>query len=66
MNVIREGLEKNLDISFYDNSEFDWIQMEQIMLGLEANLDVSVYAKTYFDEEQMVRFITRFRCFFLC
>ena len=32
---IIKGLEKNLDISFYDSPEFDWIQIEQIMFGLE-------------------------------
>ena len=40
---ILEGLEKNLDISWYANSKLDKEQMQQIRLGLEDNLDVSIY-----------------------
>ena len=40
---IRYGLEDNLDVFQYANSEFSWEQMEQIKWGLEDNLDVSIY-----------------------
>ena len=53
MKEIREGLEKNLDISFYANSKYNWEQMFHIKDGLEENLDVSIYAKPEFDYEQM-------------
>ena len=43
MKEIREGLEKNLDISFYANSKYNWEQMFHIKDGLEENLDVSIY-----------------------
>ena len=50
---IRYGLEANLDVSIYANSEFDWKQMQTIRLGLIDNLDVSIYAKPEFDTSQM-------------
>ena len=31
MKEIREGLEKNLDISFYANSKYNWEQMFHII-----------------------------------
>ena len=50
---ILEGLEKNLDISWYANSKLDKEQMQQIRLGLEDNLDVFLYAKKEFNVWQM-------------
>ena len=52
-NQIKEGIEKNLDISWYANPEFNKDQMVQIRLGLEEKLDVSIYAKTEFNAWQI-------------
>lgn len=45
---ITEGLEDNLDVSWYAKAEYHWTQMEQVRLGLKDNLDVSIYAKKDF------------------
>ena len=45
MFQIRLGLLFNVDVLIYAKSEFDWLQMSNILQGLEENLDVSVYAK---------------------
>lgn len=50
---IEEGLQKNLDISFYANPVYLSIQMHQIRLGLEEGLPVEYYAKPYYDWFQM-------------
>lgn len=50
---IEEGLQENLDISFYTNPVYLSIQMHQIRLGLEEGLSVEYYAKPYYDWFQM-------------
>ena len=50
---IIEGLEANLDISYYAKKEFNPEQMNQILQGLKQNLNVLVYAKKEFNEYQM-------------
>ena len=47
--IIKNGLDLNLDISIYANPEFYYRQMEEIRLGLEKGLDVSWYAKPEFN-----------------
>ena len=37
MKEIRDGLEKNLDISLYADPKFDYMQMVEIKIGLEKN-----------------------------
>ena len=46
---ILKGLEKDLNVSIYAKTEFDWKQMSRIRRGLEENLNVSIYAKPEFD-----------------
>ena len=53
MFCIRKGLEENLDVSIYANTDYNEHQMDEIRLGLEEDLDVSIYAKPEFDWEQM-------------
>ena len=53
MREIRWGLEKNLDVSIYTKSNFDFLQMKQIRWGLEDNLDVSIYAKKDLPNKKM-------------
>ena len=50
---IRLGLEKNIEVSIYANSNFNFLQMRQIRLGLEKDLNVSIYAKSKFNSWQM-------------
>ena len=50
---IKEGLENNLDISFYAKYYFDERKMGAIRLGLLFRLDVSWYAKKEFNWPQM-------------
>ena len=50
---VKKGLKANLDVSFYANSDFNFLQMREIRLGLEKNLNVSIYAKSDFDFSQM-------------
>ena len=50
---ILEGLEKNLDVSFYAKKEFTCYKMEQIRLGLEEGFDVSIYANPKYTWKQM-------------
>lgn len=47
------GLKEGLDISFYENPEFDWYQMKEIREGLQRGLDVKLYANPKFDVDQM-------------
>ena len=50
---IKQGLEKELDISIYAKPEYNWQQMKEIRWGLEDNLDVSIYANSENDWKQM-------------
>ena len=50
---ILKGLEKDLNVSIYAKTEFDWEQMKQILFGLQDNLDVSLYAKSDLDWQEM-------------
>ena len=47
------GLKEGLDISFYENPEFDSNQMFEILRGLNSKIDVSLYARPEFNSEQM-------------
>ena len=47
--IIKEGLNKNLDVSIYANPEFNEYQMKEIKKGLENNVDVSIYANPNFN-----------------
>ena len=53
MEQIRLGLESDLDIRFYKNPKFDYLQMHSIRIELENGLDVSKYAKIENSWEQM-------------
>ena len=44
MLEISLGLKHNLDVSYYLNPNFNWLQMDEIRKGLVDNLDVSLYA----------------------
>ena len=50
---IRLGLERNLNVNVYANSELDAEQMKQIRLGLTQQLPVEMYATTDFSSVQM-------------
>ena len=51
--VIRIGLEQNLNASIYAKKEFNDQQMNQIREGLEKGLNVSIYANPDFTEKEM-------------
>ena len=51
--ALKIGLEKGVDISFYDKPEFDSDQMFEILNGLLDGLDVASYAEPKFDSDQM-------------
>ena len=53
MMEISSGLESELEVSFYANSDFFWGQMREIRYGLEQELDVSVYAKPEIQHSEM-------------
>ena len=53
MEVIKDGIDKGLDVSIYAKHDYNWRQMQEIRKGLEKGLDVSVYAKPEFDDWQM-------------
>lgn len=38
MQIIRDGLQAGLDVEWYANTSFDYLQMEQIYLALEAGI----------------------------
>ena len=42
LDKIRQGLEKEIDVSVYAKPEFEWSQMDGIRLGLENSKDNSV------------------------
>ena len=50
---IQLGLNDNLDVSIYLNTEFNWKQMKEIRLGILDNVKVSAYTKPELDWEQM-------------
>ena len=50
---ILDGLQADLDVSWYANPKFDWQQMRDIKWGLEKKLDVSIYANPEFNWSQM-------------
>ena len=52
--LIRLGLEDNLDVSIYAKKEFDWNKMGQIRAGLIDNLDATIYAKPEYSYGQMM------------
>ena len=52
--LIRLGLEDNLDVSIYAKKEFDWNKMGQIRAGLIDGLDASIYAKPEYSYGQMM------------
>lgn len=39
MQIIRDGLQEGLDVEWYANTSFDYLQMEQIYLALEAGIN---------------------------
>ena len=51
--VIRIGLEQNLNASIYAKTELNDKQMSEIRLGLLSNVDVSIYNIPTLDEEVM-------------
>ena len=51
--IVRLGLQENLDISWYNKPEYSSLQMNEIRIGLRDNLDVSIYAKPEISDEQM-------------
>ena len=57
MLVIALGLKHNLDVSYYLNPNFNWLQMDEIRKGLVDNLDVSLYANinNNWDEMSKIR-----------
>ena len=52
--LIRLGLEDNLDVSTYAKKEFDLNRMGQIRAGLIDGLDVLIYAKPEYSFGQMM------------
>lgn len=44
LNEIRQGLERGLDVEWYADIKYNWLQMAEIRKGLETNLNVSLYA----------------------
>ena len=50
---ILRGQEEGVDVSIYNKSCFNWVQMKEIRWGLMQGLDVSVYAKPEYSAEQM-------------
>lgn len=58
LNVIKKGLDKNLNVSVYAKPEFNCLQMKLILHGLEDGLDVSTYAKPLLTIKEM-RYIMR-------
>ena len=52
--LIRLGLEDNLDVSIYAKKEFDGNRMGQIRAGLIDGLDVLIYAKPEYSFGQMM------------
>lgn len=57
MVQIKWGLENNLDVSVYANSDFSVEQMREIAIGLIEDLDVSKYAKPEITVEEMRKII---------
>ena len=53
MSVIRQGLERHLDISKFLDPRFTYDQMYEIYVGLKSNIDVSKYADPSIPAEQM-------------
>lgn len=53
LDVIREGLEKGLDVSLYTKPVFDLFQMRQIEYGLESGVNVEVYANSKYTSYHM-------------
>ena len=51
--IVRLGLQENLDISWYNKPEYSSLRMNEIRIGLIDNLDVSIYAKKEFTHKQM-------------
>lgn len=41
---LRKGKELGVNVKLYENKEYDWMQMEQILLGLLSDADVTTYA----------------------
>jgi len=54
LEIIKQGLQQNLDVSIYAKPEFNHYQMIQILCGLIENLDISIYADPKYDEDQMI------------
>lgn len=55
LEIIRSGINSDLDVTIYAKPEFASQQMHQIRLGLEEKLDVSVYAKPEISAHDMHR-----------
>ena len=51
--IVRLGIQENLDIFWYNKPEYSSLQMNEIRIGLRDNLDVSTYAKKDFNWKQM-------------
>ena len=51
--IIKLGIFKGLDVSWYANPEFEDLQMLNIFKGLKRGLDVSYYADPKFTWKQM-------------
>ena len=51
--AVKDGINKNLDVSLYADPIFKTYQMNEIKKGLENNVDVSIYANPNFTWEQM-------------
>ena len=54
MNVIRCGLEANIDVSWYAKKRFNYEQMLEIYIGLIMKIDVSKYATNKYNAKQMM------------
>ena len=52
---ILDGLQADLDVSWYANPKFDWQQMRDIKWGLEKKLDVSKYANPKNNWKKMLK-----------
>ena len=57
MYQLKLGMVNGVDISYYENPDFNSDQMQIIRLGLESNLDVSKYANPKISAEEMTKIL---------
>ncbi|MCR5250017.1 MAG: FapA family protein [Lachnospiraceae bacterium] len=53
LDEIKKGVERGLNVSYFDSVELNFRQMREIRIGLEQGLDVSFYSSHYYKDTQM-------------